>query len=100
VEVTAKISELDGIKTQINKKTIKKENIDNQLAQATSDVYRLIIQGIYFMETLNQFNTKIYTSILSTKIIPMAFVNFSYPKDTKSHERSNNDETKEHPEEN
>lgn len=66
VEVTAKTSELDGIKTQINKKIIKKENIDNQLAQANSDVYSLTIQGIYFMETLNQFSTKIYNSILST----------------------------------
>lgn len=58
VEITAKRAELNDINTQINIKNVEKQHIDEQLARSTSVLYSLTIQGIHFMNTLNQSSTK------------------------------------------
>jgi hypothetical protein len=99
VEITAKRAELNGINTQINIKNVEKQHIDNQLARSTSVLYSLTIQGIHFINTLNQSSTKIHASMTSTKILPMAFVNIASPKDVKVSESHDNDELKKQSEE-
>ena len=99
VEITAKRAELNDINTQISIKNVEKQHIDEQLARSTSVLYSLTIQGIHFMNTLNQSSTKIHASMTSTKILPMAFVNITSPKDVKVPESLDNDELKKQSEE-
>jgi hypothetical protein len=51
------------------------------------------------MNTLNQSSTKIHASMTTTKILPMAFVNITSPKDVKVSESLDNDELKKQSEE-
>jgi hypothetical protein len=99
VEITAKRAELNDINTQINIKNVEKQHIDEQSARSTSVLYSLTIQGIHFMNTLNQSSTKIHASMTTTKILPMAFVNIASPKDVKVPESLDNDELKKQSEE-
>ena len=99
VEITAKRAELNDINTLINIKNVEKQHVDEQLARSTSVLYSLTIQGIHFINTLNQSSTKIHASMTTTKILPMAFVNIASPKEVKVSESHDNDELKKQSEE-
>lgn len=59
----------------------------------------MTLQGIYIMNTLNQYNTKMYTDMTLDKILPMVFVNIFCVIDSQVSGPIGNDESEEHLEE-
>jgi hypothetical protein len=81
-EIDAKRTELKNISTQIYDKLAAKQQIDNQITRSTAELNRLVLQGIHFVNTLNQFSANMHANTISPKILPMVFINSPSSKDS------------------
>jgi uncharacterized lipoprotein NlpE involved in copper resistance len=98
-EINNKKTEWKEIKTRIDSKLVEKQQVDSQIRGSTSELNSLTLQGIYIMNTLNQYNTKMYTDMTLDKILPMVFVNIFCVIDSQVSGPKPNDESEEHLEE-
>ena len=98
-EINDKKTELKEIKARIDSKLVEKQQVDSQIRGSPSELDSLTLQGIYIMNTLNQYNVKMYTDMTLDKILPMVFVNIFCVIDSQVSGPIGNDESEEHLEE-